>query len=1062
MFDLLEGAFGCTLRQEASTTPFKKRNDMSGDGVKFYAATSGMVRIPLLSRAATDITLADPDPQDREQVERYIDALLANPRIAEALAVSSPSLYRSVEALRAGAAMKPGALRKLTLSATRYFLRAASRPTPFGLLAGVAPVDFGEVCEVRLGTAHRKAVHPDSSWLIGIVSSWELEATVLRKLRVLTNDLGFRRGRRWTLPFAARPEETLGLKEQDHVEEVSVRYTPAVRTTLEAARHPCLFGDLLRRLDEAYPQVAVSAKERLILDLVRQGFILTELRPPLTETSPLRHVINTLKTIDEPEKVDALTSVSDKLEGYGSQPIGKGFSRWREAVDSMRSLHREDHEIHVDMRIDADITLPAEVLEEAERAAVALSVAAPDISLPPHLKEYHEAFVERYGVGTAVPLQDVLDPQTGLGVPAGYNHPRSERRSPERSLPDLRRREAILTDLAFSSISSGAREIVLTESELRRFREAKDGEEKNFHPMELCAHLAGSSPEAVERGEFTLVVSPTTGSTSPGNILGRFEYLLDDRETVRDLVRRSAEFTAHRDALRAQLDFAPLSARLSNIARVRALWPDTIAVGCYADRSSPTVHGMADLALAADRRRLYIVDKASNREILPRYPSMLNPRLTPAAVQLLREIPEMGRHGWPLWEWGDISVAPYLPRVRYGRSVLAPARWRLADPALAEGSASDTEWNRALDQWRERWDVPDRIAVGTGDQRVELDLGAPLHRRLLRRELVRRRDVVAHETPQDAGQGEGWLSDDSGAFSSELVIALFPAPPAERPPAARPRPRVAISPQHGREWVYGKLYSPAARHNQILTDHLPSLLAALPEGIDRWFFIRYTDPDAHLRLRFHGDPAVLHGKLTPLLLDWAQQLRHMRLTGTFLIDTYEPEADRYGGPDALVAAERFFHHDSTAVLEQLRLLASRTVEAESSVLAAGNYLSMVKEVHGDRWTDWFLASPRADEHQAYVREHRRAAVRLLEPDGLRNMLGPAGEKVLTAVHARTSALGEYGAARQHSVLMSLLHMHHNRAVSTRRSAEERSYAVARDLAQIEHGRRTHRSGREQE
>ncbi|MBL7502509.1 lantibiotic dehydratase [Frankia sp. CNm7] len=32
----------------------------------------------------------------------------------------------------------------------------------------------------------------------------------------------------------------------------------------------------------------------------------------------------------------------------------------------------------------------------------------------------HRRFVERYGVGSVVPLRDVLDDASGLGYPAGY------------------------------------------------------------------------------------------------------------------------------------------------------------------------------------------------------------------------------------------------------------------------------------------------------------------------------------------------------------------------------------------------------------------------------------------------------------------------------------------------------------------------------------------------------------------------------------------------------------------------------------------------------------------
>jgi thiopeptide-type bacteriocin biosynthesis protein len=101
----------------------------------------------------------------------------------------------------------------------------------------------------------------------------------------------------------------------------------------------------------------------------------------------------------------------------------------------------------------------------------------------------------------------------------------------------------------------------------------------------------------------------------------------------------------------------------------------------------------------------------------------------------------------------------------------------------------------------------------------------------------------------------------------------------------------------------------------------PVAREALAAGeADGWFFIRYGDPEWHLRLRFHGDPARLqsgvltrlHDALDPLLADgrvWRVQL-----------DTYEREVERYGGPEGIALAERMFQVDSEAVLAILEML----------------------------------------------------------------------------------------------------------------------------------------------
>ncbi|OIJ88945.1 hypothetical protein BIV25_35240 [Streptomyces sp. MUSC 14] len=1044
---------------------------MPGENLPFRAEPLGMLRVPLLPRTAAAASRAAVDPRDRDQVGRYLDALISDARVEEALAVSSPSLHRAVEMLRSGAPMRPNALRKLTLSATRYVLRAASRATPFGLLAGVAPVSFGDGCHVRMGTRHRKAVRPDGGWLLGVLATWEGDMDVLRELRVVTNDLGFARGRRWVLPFADGVEDpTAGQDSEGRdsparqhgghgVQEVSVRHTGPVKTVLAAARRPVRAGELLEHLDDAYPEVAASAKEGLVLGLVRQGFLLTELRPPLAETDPLRYTIDVLEAAGRTDEAGQLASIGALLEDYGAHRVGSGLDSRRTALDAMGALCTDDRSIQVDTRLDADVTLPREVLREAERAAAALRRAAPHAAGRwAELREYRDAFIERYGTGRAVPLRDVLDPHTGLGPPAGYDHPRGERRAPARGEPSEhgRARDALLAELALGAVVSGAREVVLDDAVLDRLAGPQT---PPAAALDLCLHLTAPSRQAVEEGDFRLVISPTTASMSLGDLFGRFAYLLDDVDALGALVRRAAADAARDGACPAHLDFTPLGGRSTNVVRVPSFWTERIAVGRFADRSSGAVRGMDDLALAADMDRLYVVDASTGQEIVPQFPTMLNPHLAPAAVRLLREVAKTGTEVQGLWSWCELGRLPHLPRVRYARSVLAPARWRLPATDLTDSSLPDQEWERCLDAWRARWNVPDRVIVGSADRRTELDLTAPLHRMLLRRELGRGAPVTAYETPEDAGAGDGWLATDEGAFTSELVLPLLPTPsPASRTPAPRISPVAPPAPRHSRAWLYGRLYASAARHDEILAEQLPRLLAALPPGVDRWFFIRYTDPTgAHLRLRFHGDPDTLHGELTPGVLDWVEQLRDMRLAGTFVLDGYEPEAHRYGGHEALEAAEEVFHHDSAAVLEQLRLRAADAMTVEPAVLAAANYLDLARQVHGDQWPDWHLSRPRDEANHAHFRDHRAAALRLLDEGGIRAAFtAGTADVVLAACAARAAAMRAYASvAREPSVLASVFHMHHNRLIGTSRTSENRSLAVARGLAQVEHGRRKH-------
>jgi len=90
------------------------------------------------------------------------------------------------------------------------------------------------------------------------------------------------------------------------------------------------------------------------------------------------------------------------------------------------------------------------------------------------------------------------------------------------------------------------------------------------------------------------------------------------------------------------------------------------------------------------------------------------------------------------------------------------------------------------------------------------------------------------------------------------------------------------------------------------------------EGLwDRWHFVRYRDPDHHLRLRFHGLPSRLLSDLLPQIHRHLEGRLAQGLLWKVQVDTFEPEWERYGGSSGFALAEGWFFDDSQQILNQL-------------------------------------------------------------------------------------------------------------------------------------------------
>ena len=160
-----------------------------------------------------------------------------------------------------------------------------------------------------------------------------------------------------------------------------------------------------------------------------------------------------------------------------------------------------------------------------------------------------------------------------------------------------------------------------------------------------------------------------------------------------------------------------------------------------------------------------------------------------------------------------------------------------------------------------------------------------------------------------------------GRFAHELVIPMLRR---REPTTLAPRPlrpgAVTRRFPPGSEWLYAKFYGGRASVDQILTGPVAQVVRDLAGAFDRWFFLRYADPDWHLRLRFHGAPERLHGELLPALETAAYSLLGDGRGWRLQLDTYEREVERYGGDEGVALSERLFHVDAEAVLAIVELL----------------------------------------------------------------------------------------------------------------------------------------------
>lgn len=138
-----------------------------------------------------------------------------------------------------------------------------------------------------------------------------------------------------------------------------------------------------------------------------------------------------------------------------------------------------------------------------------------------------------------------------------------------------------------------------------------------------------------------------------------------------------------------------------------------------------------------------------------------------------------------------------------------------------------------------------------------------------------------------------------------------------------------------KSWLAAYLYYTEPWDKLIVNAVMPFAKQMMSEGLaEQYFFIRYWERGPHIRLRFLGDTKILQQKVKPRLdeyffdyfkkypstdlkMEWLNKLpanQQWYPNNSIQYITYEPEVERYGGPDAILVAEKQFQASSNAVL----------------------------------------------------------------------------------------------------------------------------------------------------
>lgn len=948
--------------------------------------------------------------------------------LREAIAIASPELYKALQSI-------DPADNQAIFSLFKYVTRMATRATPFGLFSSVS---IGHISSKTTGNVDmsyiQRVARPDMEWLMTVLDSSNANESLAIYSKVKKNPLLVKSMGRILLPY-------MRLKTEKEKKEISIQATPLIFMILEKTADFISIQELLDSLKKTAPHLEEDKLLHVLKTLLKEEILISSTFPSLLTMSPLKNLINNLQTTNpKVPLLEYLESISSFIENYNQKG---GDVLFQEIDTKMRSVASPSTVLQVDTTLHNEIKLPSAVITEISQAAEALwRLSFAPLGIP-HLRKYHNKFLEKWGMFRIIPLLDLIDEHAGLGFPESYESKEIEQDKQYIS----EEWQQFLAWKWMLSVQGHENEIVITDNDIEKFGITVT-KEKAPSSLDVYCEVIASSPQDIDQGNYLVVLQPTVAGGDGMATFGRFLHLFNenDLQAIQDILH--TEEAHEQDQIFVEGSYFPSNARSANVAIHPNLRKLNINLG-YGN--TPQTISLEDIYVGATDQHLFLTLKNGQRLNVVSM-NVLNPQLGPKLIRFLREISKDQYHLLHPFPWGNLQNMAYLPRVRYQKTVLLPAKWHLT-LSLLEATEKDSIQTlcKKIDHWADKQKVPVTLFLMFADHRILLNRKHDFHLQEVARHLKTRKEIILMENVGEVG----WISSTLGTYRSELVIPILKnAKYCSSKPYNIPFQTISHSERWkapGSEWTYTKLYLKESGKDALLKKHFPPLIQELMPYLHCWFFVQYNDKEGpHLRLRLRYKE---NNHSTFTLSSWAEKLMESGAIKEYSFHPYEREIERYGGVSAINAAEELFHADSEVALYMLHhktTLPNYVIASLSLLDLLQNFKISISE-QIQLFESMQLNKKELEGFRSWKSTLLSYAKQILEKK-------PEVEEVNLLMHIfarRHAAQKKYLSCLKeipslNAAIISILHMHCNRFLGINNKLEQKSYLFASHVLQILH------------
>lgn len=845
--------------------------------------------------------------------------LFSQKTIQEALYLASPNLLDEFVRWQKGAFDEEERKQKLIFSLQKYALRMHNRCTPFGLFAKCGIVEWGERDSIlqRPENLFRKT-------RLDMHFSCNLASEISKLPHVRTHLKFFPNTSLYTIGDRFRYIEYMYQKGTRNYQISAIDHSKYIDLVLQGAKNGASIQQLAALLLHYDDELSASETEEFIGEIINAQLLVSELEPTVSGSEVLFMLVDRLKSIQQEADSDELSKLIDFLEETTQKLAQIDTNLFNEidlyiALQELLKTSSIPFESGKLFQTDLFVTPSPEnqTIDQAFQGSLKTAIRVLNrLTVKPDktfLSEFKWQFSERYE-NAELPLLTVLDNESGIGYAGNSNHTGDT--SP------------LIQDLPVNSKPNKGFEMTWNQRESFLLQKLTQALQANAPVIQIGLHELDSFPENWTDLPDTFPIQfrhigdqlliKGVGGSSAVNMLGRFTT---GNEQIRELVEEIAtrEQRLQPEKILAEIVHLPEN-RTGNVLLRSSFRNYEIPYLAQSELPQEQQIELSDLYLSIQNNEIMLRSKRLNKEILPRLGNAHNYSFNSLPVyHFLSDMQYSGKRSGLSFDWGKLqNEFSFLPRVEIGNIIVSLATWNVHKIQIKKLNSLES-----ILEWKQTNRLPNLVLLAESDNEMLINFEDELSIKGFLAQIKNKHSFTLKEflfSPETA------LVKDHNEknYTNELIAILQRKEvPEVESPAAIQRTDTTLTRSFvpGSDWLYYKLYCGSKTSDEILTDIvLPLTERLIHEGkIDSWFFIRYADPDTHLRIRFHIPDTANSGQIMKLFLQHLQPYIKQNLIWRMQLDTYQREVERYG-ESTMQLSEQLFFQDSRSAVQLLDLL----------------------------------------------------------------------------------------------------------------------------------------------